>query len=744
MPELFQSTATGWQQGADLLGGDVGQPWQEGVTLESQGGTYTPPPAPPGGTPTAPSTAARFSIAAPASRIIEHAVLVTDLRDGQPVQVDSLTISSDADSVFWALAVDAKASAYNKLRAGAQPASLRVSLDGQHWDFVVESVTRSRELPSQRARIQGRSLTCAASSPFEVERVWRIEGDTTAAQIAAMANLYTQLDVVWGVQDWPVPAGVFAHSGTPLGVVKRVAETIGAVVISDRAAYSVQVLPRYPLLPNEWATAVPDVEIALGAVRSESFERRSSPPYDGVYLFGQQQGAAAFVKRAGTSGANLHPVITDLLLTDDAACAQRGAAVLGAAGEKQDHRLVLPFVAGTGEPGAFEVNWLARVVEPGETWYGLVRGVSIQVSAQTETAPATIAQTVTLERHMEAIPGTVAAPALPPALLFTGPVPDQSVVAGAAFSLALAGFFSLGQPPYRYAMRSGELPAWVNFDRATGLLTGTAPGSSAPATPLQFRGIDSIDSTADTNVLQLTVTPPASPVSVGLWRFNGTNGQTSGIVNEGTAGGTVVNISLDRTPALSSSTPKFGATSLNVSGVGSFIGYAGVECEMSAAARPAAGQAFTIRGWMRMPATGGQGFFIWYFNGLNSLSGFSSFGMTIRATDTAGGTQVVGWSGGISSGGVTSTVNIGGTGSFARNTWGHVQISVDTAGDARLFVNSVQIGPTVNIAGRIVGTEPRLPKLVIEANSSGNLFIDDANLLLNYADVTDFTPPGAL
>jgi hypothetical protein len=288
-------------------------------------------------------------------------------------------------------------------------------------------------------------------------------------------------------------------------------------------------------------------------VRSEAFERRDSPAYDGVYLFGQQQGAAAFVRLAGTTGANLHPVITDLLLTDDAACAQRGAAVLGGSGEKQDHTLTLPFLAGAGEPGAMAVNWLMRVVEPAETWYGLVRRVSIQA------ALPSITQSVVVERHMEPIPGTVAAPALPAALLFTGPIADQTVNAGAAFSLALALFFSLGQPPYRYSMRSGSLPAWVTPNWDTGVLSGTAPGAAAAAVPLQFRATDALNSTADTNVLQLSVVSAGTALVLG--RFDGSNGQTAGVPNEGTLGG---NWNIEGLASLSTAWAFNGATSLRM------------------------------------------------------------------------------------------------------------------------------------------------------------------------------------
>lgn len=508
MPNLHVTTALPWQSGASLHGTPLAAPWQSGVTLHSLGGTYTPPSAPPGGTPGVPSTDPRYTIAARSSYPVAHTMTVTDLRDGAALQVDSVTMSNDEDALFWSLSMSGGPALLAKLADGDQPSSVEVTLDGQVWRFLVDSVSRSRTFPDATVQVRGRSLTSAAGRPYEYEKTWSIDGDTTAAQIAASANILTGMNVIWALADWPVPDRVFSFFGTPLQVVKRVAESVGAMVLSDRKDYTVRVLPRYSLLPNEWSTAAPDVEIALAALSTEAFERADRPEYDGVYVLGQQQGAAAFVRLAGTSGLNQHPLVTDLLLTDTAACSQRAAAVLGSSGQQQRHTISLPVLTGTGEPGVLDVGWLARIVEPGgPTWYGMVRSVS--VSAQLPI----VEQTVVLERHTKPIDGTTEGTVLPPALLFTGPIPNQTFLTGATFNVPLAGYWSLGVPPYAYSLRSGTLPAWATLNPATGALTGTAPGAPAAATALQVRATDSINSTADSNSFTLQVISSGPPRS---------------------------------------------------------------------------------------------------------------------------------------------------------------------------------------------------------------------------------------
>ena len=440
------------------------------------------------------------------------------MRDGLELPVDTVSMANDADALFWTLRATGKGALFTRLQAGVQPASVRVTLNGQVWEFAVDSVTRSRTFPEAAVQVAGRSVTSAAGAPYEFEQNWAVDGATTAAQIAASANLLTGLDVVWGIADWPVPDRVFSHFGTPLSVVKRVADAAGAIVQSDRVGYTVRVLPRYPLLPNEWPVVAPDVQIALDALATESFDRADRPEYDGVYCLGQQQGAFAFVRLAGTSGANLHPLVTDLLLTDDAACGLRGQSILGASGEQQTHSITLPVLLGAGEPGVLDVGMLARIVEPGLTWYGIVRSVDVQ-AAMPEAW-----QTVRMERHTKLIGGTVATPpATATPLLFTGPIADQVIATGAAVSLALAPYWTLGVPPYAWSMRSGTLPAWLALNAATGLVSGTAPGAAVPATPLAFRATDAINSTADSNALNLSVVTAAGTwtqrASLFQWRL---------------------------------------------------------------------------------------------------------------------------------------------------------------------------------------------------------------------------------
>ncbi len=532
MAQVTATLTTPWGLGAALWAAAVVTPWGTGSAIWSTGGSYTPGSPPGGGTPTAPGTGAGLTVSAAAAYNLAHTLDVRDLRDDSVLPVDRVSISTDRDSIVWTLRASGGAALFARLSTGQQPPRVRVVVDGAAWEFVLESVVRTRQHPGAQVSIEGRSLACAAGAPYQAEQTWAVEGDTTAAQIATAANLYTELDVQWAIDDWPVPEGVFSFVGTPLAVVRRVAEAAGAVAQSLRTGYGVTVRPRYALLPNEWASAAPELELPLAVVETESFQLDEQPPYDGVVVAGQQQGVIGLVRLAGTSGAFQAPMVTDVLITDAIAVRQRGQATLGRSGQQQIHSIRLPVVSAGGVAVVPDPGWLVRVMDT-PSWVGLVTAVQLDVELPSA------AVTLTLERHTKLIDGTAAAPPIEDVLGFSGTVPNISVATGASVDVALAAYFTGGEPPLRFSMRSGSLPAWLALVESTGRLVGTAPGSPESST-VAVRATDSIDSTADSNEFQIAVVATESPsVLVIDAPFSGTNGQTTGIANAGTLGGTL-------------------------------------------------------------------------------------------------------------------------------------------------------------------------------------------------------------
>jgi hypothetical protein len=406
MPSVVASAVSvPWRDAAGAAAA-VSAPWRDGTDVASTGSPFTAPGAPGGSTPTAGSLAADYVLAAAAAYHVVHTVTVTDLRDDAAIEFEQMSIAADEGGVCWTLTASGPASLFARFTADSvdKPVVL-VTIDGLAWQFIIERVSRNRSgLANAGVSVSGRSLTITAGEPYQYTQNWINQGPASAAQLVDHAQLYTGLQVNWLLEDWLVPDKVWSFSGSPMAVAKRVAESVSAVVRSARTDLTISIMPRYPVLPHLWPYEAPDVDLHIDAAMTDSYDRDDKPGYNGVYVSGQQQGVVGFVYLDGTPGDLLAPLVTDLLLTDEAAVRQRGIAILGASGPQARVQMTLPVLTGAGEPGVLDLGMLCRVIDDEtEPWYGMVRAVSVSVSLPS------VLQTITLERHTAPIPGTVVA-----------------------------------------------------------------------------------------------------------------------------------------------------------------------------------------------------------------------------------------------------------------------------------------------------------------------------------------------
>jgi hypothetical protein len=387
------SATVALRDGGGATTGSVELPWEWSEV--AGGGAGTPPPAPlaqSGDLPSA-TLSPGGAIPALASYRSVHTLAVTLEDTGAPLPVESVTLAIEDGSVCWILSATGHPSLYAQFAEATAPQRVRVSIDGIQWLFIVESATRNRNGTDQHAvTLTGRSAAMAAGEPYAQPRNWINDGAITAAQMAVFAQEGTATSVQWYVLDWLIPDKVLTFAGSPLALVQRIAETIGAQVTCDRVSNAIYVMPRYPRMPTDWAAATPQVTIAEEAIRSDSYQRADKPNYNSVWVSGQQQGVLGQVFLAGTDGAAQAPLVTDLLVTDSPAVLQRGRTILGGSGPQARISMTLPVMTGSGQPGVLSPGQLAEVAG---AWRGMVRSVSVSASAR----EAQVEQTVSIERH---------------------------------------------------------------------------------------------------------------------------------------------------------------------------------------------------------------------------------------------------------------------------------------------------------------------------------------------------------
>ena len=325
-----------------------------------------------------------------------HSISAVLLPSLEPVLLKGISISSDDDGYAWTLTASGPQHLFDQLApVGGLPARVRVTLDGIDWVFAMEPPDRSRKFAERSVAVRGRSVTSLLTAPHAPSSVWGNPGGAfTAQQLALQALEFTGVSLDWAITDWLVPAGAWSFQGAPLAVVQRIAEAAGAVVRSHRTDAQLRVAPRYPSLPWEWATATVNVQMPGQIITTDNLTRQDNPDWEAVNVVGELDGVEGHVVRRGTAGVLLAPGVIDPLITHPDAASQRGRTVLGPAGRGYTHTMTVPLLTGGTNPGLILPGYLLQVDEPGLTWRGLVRGITV-----TESNP-TVRQQLVVERKL--------------------------------------------------------------------------------------------------------------------------------------------------------------------------------------------------------------------------------------------------------------------------------------------------------------------------------------------------------
>ena len=296
--------------------------------------------------------------------------------------VFSMTLGIDADSWTWSFGASLPGSALASLEPGfsGDPVEVEALINGVAYRALVERIERSREFGKSDLRVTGRGMTALLDAPYAPVRNFINTQARTAQQligdILTVNGVPLGWDVQWGLVDWLVPSGVFSHQGSYIGAVNQIAAAAGGYVQPHASTQTLKILPRYPRVPWEWGSVVPDFDLPADITSRESIQWLDKPAYNRVFVSGQGVGVLAQVTRAGTAGDVLAPMVVDALITQAAAARQRGIAVLADTGRQIELSLRLPVLQETGiiAPGAF-----VAYRDGGVTRRGLVRSTQVQV-----------------------------------------------------------------------------------------------------------------------------------------------------------------------------------------------------------------------------------------------------------------------------------------------------------------------------------------------------------------------------
>lgn len=321
---------------------------------------------------------------------------------GQPIDCDGFTLSIDADSWTWSWSASVRQQGLDLLLAapGDDPREVIATINGVPYWLCAESIARERTFGRSGVRVQGRGRAAMLDAPYAPVLNHAADEARTAQQLMAQALQINGIgigwDVAWGVTDWVVPGGTWAHQGTHISAVLDIASAAGAIVQPHRTAKTLRILPRYPAMPRDWGTLTPDFELPADVAALEGIEWLTRPAYNRVHVAGTTAaGVIGEYTRAGTAGEIVAPMVTHPLITHGDAARQRALPELANTGAQAAMQLRLPVLSETGLilPGSL-VRYRDTTVAGHPARLGLVRGNALS------WARPTLRQTLSLETHV--------------------------------------------------------------------------------------------------------------------------------------------------------------------------------------------------------------------------------------------------------------------------------------------------------------------------------------------------------
>lgn len=330
------------------------------------------------------------------SYIVMNDVHLKRVEGNHDLNATSLSLSIDMDSWTWSFSASLPASSLSLVKPGmsGDPVLLVANINGNEYLVLAEGIQRNRSFGKSSITVTGRGQSAALADPYSQILSFSNTVDRTAQQLMndtlTINGVPLGWAVDWRIDDWLVPAGAWNHRGSYMSAVTAIAAAAGAFVQPDPANKILRIRPRYPVKPWEWNAATPDLQLPSAVVVNESIAWVDKPAYNAVYVSGATTGGVlGHVKRTGSAGDLVAPMVTDALITDAIAARQRGTYILADTGKMAQYSLSLPVLPETGiiVPGT-----MVRYVDDGPI-IGVIKGVSANAST------TSVRQTIEVQTH---------------------------------------------------------------------------------------------------------------------------------------------------------------------------------------------------------------------------------------------------------------------------------------------------------------------------------------------------------
>ena len=337
---------------------------------------------------------------------IMHNKITADL-NGEPLDLLALTLTTDTASYCWQGDITLSPASFAKLgidqRAAGDEAIITLRINGNRWDILAEDYRDTRKFIGHSYTVTGRSITAKLGADYAKGRHSKYDAARYARQIAdEQLNLLPYRIAAWEAVDWLIPGDTYTISGqTPIEVIADLAKAAGGFVESH--PYEAQLFVRPIWRQPAWAKPTPALTIPANLILSVSGQRRISERCNAVRItpaaeqVGGTKAKGGLVYREGTDQQPEASTLTHAAYTDLDVMRAAGIHALSETGTHKIETVTLPWAEKYQLPLA-ELGAVWAFAEAGQTWQGIIKGISVAV--ELDNGAPVVTQTVTIDRYM--------------------------------------------------------------------------------------------------------------------------------------------------------------------------------------------------------------------------------------------------------------------------------------------------------------------------------------------------------
>jgi len=333
--------------------------------------------------------------------IVIHSISVTRLSDGLPIDVESISLSLDADSWAWQFSANLVGkNALNAVKPSGlgEPITLVVAINGTSWHVLVEDWSENRSFANRSISVQGRGISAELADPYQLPS----SGTTTQNwDVRQLIENHLPLGSGWTVSwatdlaNWQVPAGAWSwQNQSPIAAINDIAQQVGMVVVPDTGTKNLHVQPRYKFMPWQYEAETPDLIVPDAAILSYQMQAAIPAQANAVYVHGEEVGGIiGHCVKDGTAGDKVLPAYGSKLITHTDGAYLAGSRLLAGQYQQPEVRSVTMTMGGAFPLG--QIGQLMRVTVEGSNHHGIINSVSIQVNNTSVRQTLTIGENTT-------------------------------------------------------------------------------------------------------------------------------------------------------------------------------------------------------------------------------------------------------------------------------------------------------------------------------------------------------------